>query len=395
MASSVLQGNSRIKLALFSCGLGNVHRGFEVSTARWYEVLKEHPMMDVKLFSGARYPQAQPIINIPRDFVLNSPLKIFQRMSGQRYWEFCYGVEQISYGAFLWPYLLHFNPDVVWTKEVPFGYHLQIYRAMLNMKFKIIFANGGAFRPKTYRGFDYIQHLTEESMQEAVDFGLDTMRMQTLTNCVLSHEPKESKEELRKLFGYKSDDYVVISIAAWNRYHKRIDYIIEEIAAMQDERVKLLLCGHPEVDTPALKQLAHEKLGERVQWLTGNEEMIGKALAVSDAFVLASLQEGLGNACIEAVMSNKPVVCHSHAASRFAIDDDYWICDLSKRGSLAERLKFFRNSKEYEPHLARLKARVLDKFGKDALVPRFYDMVKKVHLLPVNCAGSQQAMGPT
>ena len=84
MASSVLQGNSRIKLALFSCGLGNVHRGFEVSTARWYEVLKEHPMMDVKLFSGARYPQAQPIINIPRDFVLNSPLKIFQRLSGQK-----------------------------------------------------------------------------------------------------------------------------------------------------------------------------------------------------------------------------------------------------------------------------------------------------------------------
>src|SRR3984957_12127365 len=63
-----------IKLALVSCGLGHINRGVEVSTARWYEALKDNDAVDVRLFSGGDYPQATSVINFPRDWLLKTIL---------------------------------------------------------------------------------------------------------------------------------------------------------------------------------------------------------------------------------------------------------------------------------------------------------------------------------
>ncbi len=44
-------------------------------------------------------------------------------------------------------------------------------------------------------------------------------------------------------------------VSAWNAYHKRIDYIIEEIASINSTDIQLMLCGHPDAETAVLKEL--------------------------------------------------------------------------------------------------------------------------------------------
>ena len=371
-----LADKAPLKVALVSCGLGNVNRGFEVSTDRWYQVLKTHPGLDVRLFTGGKHPGGNMVLNIPRDWVMMSPLALFKPLNRRRYWEFCYGVEQISYGLFFWPDLVKFQPDVVWTKEVPFGYFLHIYRAALGMSFKTIFANGGGFRPRTYKDFDFIQHLTQESYEEALAYGIPAGKMNTLTNSILFHETADSRETIRSDLGFSNDDCVVICVAAWNAYHKRINYLIDEIALLNDPSVKLVLCGHPDAETGSLKQQARHKLADRIKWLTLSEAQVHRAMKGADIFVLPSTRECLGNSIAEAVMAGLPVIVHPTTASRFIFgtDESEWFTDLSTPGDLAARLQELRHDRECRQRILLARPRACQLFAPEALVPRFYDM---------------------
>jgi glycosyltransferase involved in cell wall biosynthesis len=371
----------KLKLALVSCGLGNVNRGFEVSTGRWFEVLKTHPDLDVRLYTGGKHPGGSAVLNIPRDWVMQSPLAVFKPINRRRYWEFCYGVEQISYGLFYWPDLVKFQPDIVWTKEVPFGYFLPAYRAAFGMSFKTIFANGGAFRPGTYKCFDYIQHLTQESYEEALAYGIPAHKMQTLTNSILFRPTNDTREQVRSSLGFAADDYVVMCVAAWNAYHKRLDYLIDEVAAINDPTIKLLLCGHPDAETAQMKQLADDKLPGRVQWLTLSESQVHRAMKGADVFVLPSVTECLGNSIAEAIMGELPVIVHSTTASRFIFgsEESEWFADLSRSGALAARLMQLRRDPSARQSIALARPRVQQLFSPEALVPRFYQMAVNLH----------------
>lgn len=384
---------ANIKLALVSCGLGNVNRGFEVSTARLYKTLHESSRFDVRLFTGGKYEGAKPIWNISRDELLRSPIGLFSRLNDRRFWEFSYGVEQVSFALSLLPELLSWRPDVIWTKEVPFGYFLNSYRAMFGLKYKVIFANGGAFRPVTYKDFDFIQHLQYESYADALEFGIPEEKMITLTNFLYFQKSDIEREQLRAKFGYTKDDWVVICVAAWNRYHKRIDYLINEVAALKDPRIKLMLCGHPEPDTASLRRLAQEKLGDRVKWLTLPEAEVHQALQAADVFVLPSIQECVGNAMAEAALAEIPIVCHSHTASRFVLKDNQWMADLSIAGKLSERLMEIKQSPPPKEKLEELHRSVHELFSAEALLPVFCDMVQKLHKMPPPSATGSRPIG--
>ncbi|MBS1953015.1 MAG: glycosyltransferase family 4 protein [Cyanobacteria bacterium SZAS-4] len=369
--------SEKIKLALISCGLGNVNRGFEVSTARLFKTLKQRSDFDVRLYSGGKHDGATVTWNIPRDEVIRA-MSLLAHFNDRRSWEFAYGVEQISFALSLLPELFSFQPDVIWIKEVPFGYFLDAYRKMFGFKYKIIFANGGAFNPQTYKDFDYIQHLQPESHDDAIRYGLPSDKNLTLTNFLYFEKSQKTRQELRAQFGYSESDWIVICVAAWNRYHKRIDYLIDEVAQLPDKNVKLMLCGHPEPDIAYLRKLADEKLPGRVQWLTLTEAKVHEALQAADVFVLPSTNEGLGNAMAEAAMAELPVVAHSHAASRFVLGDEKLTTDLLPPGALAAKLASIKENPPSKEDLKKLSSAVHNLFSAEALLPRFCDMVQTV-----------------
>jgi glycosyltransferase involved in cell wall biosynthesis len=365
-----------IKVALVSCGLGHVHRGFEVSTARLFRALEHSAALKVRLFTGGRFDGSTPILNLPRDFLLNTILKPAVMVNKRRTWEFAYGIEQITFAFGLLADLIDWNPSIVWTKEAPFAHVLLALRQLLKLNFKIIFANGGGFKPATYEPFDHIQHLHQASYDDARNHGIAPSKMRVLPNVLPSLNTKLSREAARASFGYKSEEFVVISVAAWNRYHKRIDYLIDEMASLKDNRIKLLLCGHPEPDTPFLRALAQRKLGVRVQWHTLPDEDIPRALKASDVFVLASTNELFGSASIEAAMARLPVIAHPHGASQLLIDHGFQATDLSRKGNLARRLKEMRQHPPSRGELEKLASSIRSQFNDRALTASFVAMVQ-------------------
>jgi 1,2-diacylglycerol 3-alpha-glucosyltransferase len=368
-----------IKLALVSCGLGRVQRGFEISTSRWQSALSSDPRLELRVFSGGVFPNAERVWNIARNDTLDSPLAIFRTFNERRFWELCYRLEQITFSIGFIPKLLSWLPDIVWTKELPLARLLMVIRKLFHLKFKIIFANGDALEPPSYEDFDQIQHLYPDSFDEAARFGIEEKKMHLLPNCVLYATPGESREELRQQFGFQRDDYIIISVAAWNRYQKRLDYLIREVAALRDPSVKLLLCGHPEAETDALKLLAAKELGTNVRWFTLAPEDIHRALYISNVFVLPSLSEGLSNALIEAVMAELPIICHPHPGAKYILEDDQWFVDLSTKGALTNRLKSLRGRPRPEEELKRMQNRAIEKFSANTLAGEFFEMVKRVH----------------
>jgi glycosyltransferase involved in cell wall biosynthesis len=95
---------------------------------------------------------------------------------------------------------------------------------------------------------------------------------------------------------------------------------------------------------------------------------------------MASTRECLGNAIVESVMAGLPVITHSHVASRFVLGaDNEWMCDLTKEGALRDRILELRSDTSAGERILKSQGRVRDLFSPEALAPRFYDMVMRVH----------------
>ncbi len=371
---------SGIKLALFSSGLGTINRGFEISTARFFRALHGNVDLDVKLYSGAEYPGAKRVWCKGRNEWLNWPLNLLSFLDREKLWRLAYILEQTSYSfGLIQESKEAWQPEVVWTKEVPLAHVLYEFRKITGNPYKIIFANGGGFRPRTYQQFDFIQHLQPEAYEEALAFGIPASKMSILPNAVPYAVPSKSKAELRKEYGYAEQDWIVICVAAWNSHHKRIDYLIEEVAKIDDPNCKLIVCGQDEPEAELLRKSAAEKMGDRARFVTVPEEKVCELLELSDAFALCSFYEGLGTVIIEAAMAGLPVFCHHHGSARYILQDDCWLVDMSKAGNLAARLNEVRQNGVDKKLLNGLKQSVSRRFNESKITADFENMVKNVH----------------
>jgi glycosyltransferase involved in cell wall biosynthesis len=251
------------------------------------------------------------------------------------------------------------------------------------LKFKIIFAHGGGLQPENYKGFDSIQHLYPTSFRDAAEFGIREEKMYLVPNCVSYAIPGESRDEIRESFGFQADDWIIICVAAWNSYQKRLDYLIDEVTALADPNAKLLLCGHPEAETAALRSLAERKLGTNVRWFTLAPEDVHRALYISNVFVLPSISEGLPSAVIEAILAELPVICHPHPGGKYILENDECLVDMSVKGELATQLRALRKEPSQSDYLKTLQQRAVDRFGAGTLAEEFYKMVASVYATAV------------
>jgi glycosyltransferase involved in cell wall biosynthesis len=145
---------------------------------------------------------------------------------------------------------------------------------------------------------------------------------------------------LRRRLGLPVDRPVVLSLAALNRSHKRLDYLIDEVAQMPAPRPFLVLAGQAEPETPPIRAQAARMLGpDGYSIRTVPQAEVQALLAAADVFVLPSLGEGLPRALIEALSAGLPCVAHDYAVTRFALGEHGELADLSRRGALAARLE--------------------------------------------------------
>jgi 1,2-diacylglycerol 3-alpha-glucosyltransferase len=197
---------------------------------------------------------------------------------------------------------------------------------------KVIFSNGGALPARDLPRCDFVQEYTAHNLSFSardkaflIPHGVDVNRFHP-----------DVVSDLRVRHGIPHDAFVVISVGGIYSSHKRMDYVIREVAAVAG--AYLLIAGQENAESAGIKALGHELMGDRVIFLTLPHEELPQAYAAANVFVLGSLFETFGIVYIEAMAMGLPVISTNHVNQRSIIMEGIFI-DMARTGALTSALR--------------------------------------------------------
>jgi glycosyltransferase involved in cell wall biosynthesis len=363
----------------FVCsGLGHVHRGYETFMRDCYHALKDEPGLDLWLFKGAGKGDKReiPLLHLPR-------ASFGARFIGEATNRGAYTVEQVSLTASLLPYIARERPDLIYYCDISIGKLLYYWRKVSGARYRLLLHNGGPY-PVPYPWADHVHQLTPAEANRAVAAGVSPER-QTLLPCGFHFgqvpRPASAEEQRgrRRELGLPLDRPIVLSVGALNRGHKRMDYLISEIASMGKDRPFLVMLGEVESETPAVRAIADLLLGpDGYLMRTVQRDAMDKYYRAADVFVLASLVEAFGLVYVEAMSHGLPCVAHDYPVSRFVFGDDGLLADLRLPGQLADQVRLALTLTDTPEHRIQRHTAVSHRFDWSALVPRYVAMMQLV-----------------
>lgn len=353
-------------------GLGRQQRGFETFTRECGEHLGRTGDVALTVFGGGGElrPDERETWNLPRDGAL-------ARALGAMLGRDPYFVEQASFfagfvGALTWQ-----KPDLVYFADLNLGNICWHWRRLTGQRYRLLFYNGGP-TTQPFTRCDMVQQVSPEHLASAITRGERPDRQVMLPHGVtISRDfvatTAEERVRCRAQLGLPTAGPVVLSVGALNASHKRMDYVIDEVATMPS-RPHLLLVGAETAETPDLRRRASERLPARCTMLTLPREAMRDAYRAADAFVLASLVEGFGLAQVEASAAGLPCVAHDTPTSAYVLGPPGIIGDLRLPGTLASFLE--RALRAPAGDAAARHAYAYGQFSWDLLVPRYVEMFR-------------------
>lgn len=111
----------------------------------------------------------------------------------------------------------------------------------------------------------------------------------------------------RRELGIADEDTLIISVGEFSR-RKNQQLIIRSLAAMKNDRIRLMLCGTGAKEKKLRLLVKKNGLEDKVIFM-GYRNDIPQLLPLADIFVLSSYREGLPVAVMEAMASSLPLVC--------------------------------------------------------------------------------------
>ncbi len=365
-------GKTPIKIAFLSAGLGNIYRGFEISASTWYEQMKSEAGVFPELFSGAKVHNGLVVWNLPRNGKIAKLLRSFGFINdGCR-------LEQLTFSIGFLLKLIRYRPDIIWLQESTLAAMLLKYKNFFGFNYKIIFCDGAPVGYVLAKKFDYQIFLHQSALDEAINLGANPSNCRLIPHICQKPMVNATRSHIRKALEIGEQQFVVICVAAWNTYHKRIDYLLQEVSVLDGDDVLLLLCGQAEAETPYLKQLAAE-LKVNVRWHTFTQTELSSAYLAADVFVLPSLNEGLGAVLIEAGLHGLPIICHPHTSAKYVLGTEYpGLTDLSKPGALHRKISAYQRRYGLNIDGICTKMIIENKFDRERLSTEFSRFVRQV-----------------
>ena len=361
---------------LLACsGLEQFHRGFESFARECFDVLRDDPRLDLQLVkgSGPDGDREKAVPSLKRD-------SLAARALGRVWGRGGLHAEQLAFALSLQPEVIRRKPDVVYFSEWYTGVGLDLLRRVNRQQYALVLSNG-SMSAEGFQHFDRVHQHTAPALEYVLEKGADPRRhilLPVAFEMEGSADPpsSEEKEALRRAHDLPTDRPVVISVAALNRWHKRLDYVIEEIARLPEPRPYLLLVGQPEAETDGLRALAQELLGDRGHSIRSvPRPEVDALLRASDAFVLASLAEGLPRALVEAMAACLPCLAHDYPVARYALGEHGRFGDFTEPGALAGLVQSGAPwGEDAEAGRAR-HGSVYERFSWDSLKPQYVEML--------------------
>jgi 1,2-diacylglycerol 3-alpha-glucosyltransferase len=374
--TTVSKSRPPTRVFLACSGLGTIRRGYETFMRGCFESLRHHAELDVQLYKGAGASgvDERPLHHLPRDGAAAHALAM---MTGRG----SYVIEQASFAASLLPHVVRERPDVIYFCDPAIGKVLSKWRQLRSAPYRLVFHNSGPIAPP-FPWFDHIHQVSPAGLADAVAAG-ESLDRQTLLPCGLDIGaaptcPSDAERAARRrALGFPASRPVVLSVGALNRAHKRMDYVIKEVASLPEPRPYLVMLGQSEGDTPILRTMATLLLGEQgfAMRSVGVDE-IGAFYQAADVFTLASLQEGFGLGYVEALAHGLPCIAHDFTVSRYVLGDHGFFADLRTPGTLANALRQILASGTSPAQFRQRHASVAERFSWPALNAAYVEMMR-------------------
>ncbi len=389
---------SNSKIAITSAKLEHVKRGVETWARDTAHALKEKGLqVTLCKGSGANHSAFERVIpSIKEHTPLNTRLT---KVLPKSLWHIGLGsgeqIEETSFALSLIREARREGFDIIHTQDAHVAQALQCARRFGLLKSKVILGHGTEEPFWFLKKFDYIQHLAPHHLDEAVThcgehpgwFAIgnfvDTLRFKPYWNGI-DHGflCKSNGRGLRRQFDIPDNGFVVLSVAAIKKTHKRLDHLIKEIHQLHQsgyQQVYLVIAGSTTKETDQIIKLGYELLGDKIRFLQNQgPEIMPQVHQMADLFVLCSLKEMMPIALLEALASGTPAMVHPYPVEEWMIGEGGESVDMSKTGELAAAMvKYFDHVRRMD--IAR-KAReqAVRGFSKEVIVEQYVKMYEKV-----------------
>ncbi|MGI4729905.1 MAG: glycosyltransferase [Janthinobacterium lividum] len=255
-----------------------------------------------------------------------------------------YTIEQITFCIALLPLIVSKKPAVIYYSDFTLGTYLWHLRKYLKFKYKLLFSNGAPNGPP-FKTEDHVQQLLPVYLEQAIQQGAPAA-MQTLLPYGFNIDVEErlntinQKKNIRNNLGFSPAQKIILSVGAVNKHHKRMDYLINEVAKLGSE-FYLVILGQFEAETSELTALAKSMLPGRCTITSVALEKVKDYYVAADYFVLASLNEGFGRVLIEALSCGLPCIVHDYINARQVLGDYADYVNMEKTSELSKHLSVF------------------------------------------------------
>lgn len=322
-------------MALACPGVGLSQRGFE---RMFYDLFKlvEHDV-DVTLFKGGGPTSAHEKVPVflPRNgrFLQAVPVHALVGRSAIH-------AECLTYALGLLPHLWRGGFDVVHCIDPPLTRVLFKLRRLLGLQFRLLYTHGVTMPPGDYPPADHLHHVAVGPHAEALAAGIAADSM-TVVPCGFYPERFEvqaDRKALRQAHGVPADTFVILSVAALNRGHKRSHHLIDEAAQLEGNFL-LWLDASMDQGEPDLVDYARSRLGARCKITHVPSAQVGELYRMADVFAHASVFESFGLSIVEAASTGLPVLIHDAPHFRWLVPQPGAWVDMAAPGALAQRLR--------------------------------------------------------
>jgi 1,2-diacylglycerol 3-alpha-glucosyltransferase len=370
---------------LFTCtGVGLFNRGIETYFREAFDALRAIPEIETRLLTGVgtNSGNERPIPCLARTGCVAPLVGKFTGRSA-------YAVEQWSSLPAVIVEIRRFRPHIVFTSEATLMFLLRRFRRRIGIPFRVLFSNGGPCHPPFDR-HDFVHQVAPFYRDEAFATGEPQAKHLFVPygiNVPTTEFPElEERKALRRSLGLPVDRPVVLSVGWVAREHKRMDYVIKEVASLPQPRPFLQLLGAMDDGSRGIVSLGRETLGpDHFGAASVSPAKVADYYRAADVFVLGSLVEGFGRVYLEALSHGLPTIGHRHPVIEYVLGGAGIVGDLSRDGQLTallERELAHLSLATPVEALARRES-VRERFGWEALRPAYREMFETAASAPM------------
>lgn len=357
---------------LVCTGLGHINRGFESFTRECFDALKNNDEFDLYLVKGGGKKDGKEIVipNFPRR-------KRAAKWLGKIFKLETYTIEQMSFCLGMLPLIIKKKPSVIYYSDFELGTYLWHLRKYFRFKYKLLFSNGAPNGPP-FKTEDHVQQLLPVYLESAIANGAPR-EMQTLLpygfdiNVTDRINILSKKNKIREQLGLGLDQKIILSVGAINKCHKRMHYIIDEMAKL-DKEYFLIILGQFEAETAEIIEQASTKIPGRFIIKNVSYEKVKQYYVASDHFVLASLNEGFGRVLIEAMSYGLPCIVHDYINAKEVLGKFGTYINMEKSDALAKQLD---ENHEHKDHSVLIES-AYNLYSWDVLKNQYQKMILKL-----------------